>query len=169
MRFGKLTLTFLTVSYCFVTESRAQLVSHWTFDGDLLDAEAIRDLQGAYIFADHRGRIWSLRHDNGQLTTLTEIQEELAPGGGLGIDRPTSFGEDLRGELYICDRIDSEVFKIVLACPWDLDRSGDVGVTDLLALLAAWGDPAAGPPDFTGDGIVGVTDLLELLANWGGC
>ena len=43
MRFGKLTLTFLTVSYCFVTESRAQLVSHWTFDGDLLDAEGPND------------------------------------------------------------------------------------------------------------------------------
>ncbi len=24
-------------------------------------------------------------------------------------------------------------------CPWDIDGSGDVGITDLLALLANWG------------------------------
>ncbi len=54
-------------------------------------------------------------------------------------------------------------------CPWDLDGSGDVGITDLLELLAAWGTDPGGPPDFDGDGTVGITDLLELLANWGPC
>jgi hypothetical protein len=54
----------------------------------------------------------------------------------------------------------------------DLDGSGDVGVTDFLALLAAWGPcPAPCPPscpaDFDGDCEVGVTDFLILLANWG--
>ncbi len=42
-------------------------------------------------------------------------------------------------------------------CPWDLDGDQLVGITDLLSLLAAWGDPW------------GITDLLELLASWGGC
>ncbi len=54
-------------------------------------------------------------------------------------------------------------------CPWDLDGSGDVGVIDLLSLLAAWGTDPAGPPDFDGDGSVGVIDLLTLLAAWGDC
>jgi len=54
-------------------------------------------------------------------------------------------------------------------CPWDLDSGGDVGVTDFLALLAAWGTDPGGPPDFDGDGDVGVIDFLELLANWGPC
>ncbi|MHC4614638.1 MAG: hypothetical protein ACYTAU_13830, partial [Planctomycetota bacterium] len=54
-------------------------------------------------------------------------------------------------------------------CPWDLDGSGDVGVTDFLALLAAWGSDPGGPPDFDGDGDVGVTDFLLLLAYWGPC
>ncbi|MHC4081345.1 MAG: choice-of-anchor Q domain-containing protein, partial [Planctomycetota bacterium] len=54
----------------------------------------------------------------------------------------------------------------------DLDGSGDVGVTDFLALLAAWGPcPAPCPPscpaDFDGDCEVGVTDFLILLAKWG--
>ncbi len=34
---------------------------------------------------------------------------------------------------------------------------GDVGITDLLVLLANWGNP------------YGITDLLDLLAAWGPC
>ncbi len=54
-------------------------------------------------------------------------------------------------------------------CPADLDGSGDVGILDLLALLAAWGTDPGGPPDFDGDGTVGILDLLALLAEWGPC
>ena len=54
-------------------------------------------------------------------------------------------------------------------CPWDLDGSGDVGITDFLVLLAQWGTDPGGPPDFDGDGNVSITDFLELLANWGPC
>jgi hypothetical protein len=54
-------------------------------------------------------------------------------------------------------------------CPWDLDGDGDVGVTDFLALLAAWGPNPGDPADFDGDDIVGITDFLALLAAWGPC
>jgi hypothetical protein len=58
-------------------------------------------------------------------------------------------------------------------CPADLTGDGNVGVPDLLALLACWGPvtPGAGceAADLTGNGSVGVPDLLELLANWGPC
>ncbi len=54
-------------------------------------------------------------------------------------------------------------------CPEDLDGSGDVGVTDLLTLLGAWGTDPGGPPDFDGSGAVDVIDLLALLGAWGGC
>ena len=54
-------------------------------------------------------------------------------------------------------------------CPWDLDSSGDVGVSDFLLLLAQWGADPGGPPDFDGDGNVGVADFLDLLAYWGPC
>ncbi len=56
--------------------------------------------------------------------------------------------------------------------PGDLDGDGAVGITDLLALLGAWGPcpapcpPAACPADLDDDCIVGITDLLVLLANW---
>jgi hypothetical protein len=54
-------------------------------------------------------------------------------------------------------------------CPWDLDGSGDVGVTDFLQLLAAWGPNPGHPADFDGSGDVGINDFLEMLANWGAC
>ena len=54
-------------------------------------------------------------------------------------------------------------------CSADLDGDNIVGITDLIALLAAWGTDPGGPPDFDGDGNVGITDLIELLANWGPC
>jgi hypothetical protein len=55
----------------------------------------------------------------------------------------------------------------VSTCPWDLDDTGDVGVTDFLILLGTWGE-VGGPADFDGGG-VGVTDFLILLGNWGPC
>jgi hypothetical protein len=44
-----------------------------------------------------------------------------------------------------------------VACPFDLDGDDTVGIGDLLALLAAWGDPWT------------IGDLLDLLAAWGPC
>ncbi len=60
-------------------------------------------------------------------------------------------------------------FQLPSPCPADLDGDGEVGITDLLALLAAWGTDPGGAPDFDGDGSVGITDLLTLLAAWGVC
>jgi len=54
-------------------------------------------------------------------------------------------------------------------CPWDTDGDDVVGITDFLALLAAWGSDPGGPPDFDGDGNVGINDMLELLGRWGPC
>jgi hypothetical protein len=54
-------------------------------------------------------------------------------------------------------------------CPADLDDDGEVGVLDLLDILAAWGSDPGGPPDFDGSGDVGLLDLVFLLASWGPC
>ena len=52
-----------------------------------------------------------------------------------------------------------------------LDGDAAVGITDLLALLGAWGPcpspPESCPADFEHDGEVGVVDFLMLLADWG--
>jgi hypothetical protein len=64
-----------------------------------------------------------------------------------------------------------ETFDVTPNCPADLDGSGDVGFTDLTALLGAWGPCGAGPcpADLDGDGQVGFTDLTTLLGAWGPC
>ncbi|MCH8165904.1 MAG: hypothetical protein IH889_09880, partial [Planctomycetes bacterium] len=55
------------------------------------------------------------------------------------------------------------------SCVWDLNGSGDVGILDMLALVAAWGANPGHPADFDGDDNVGILDLLILLAHWGSC
>ncbi|MBT8485452.1 MAG: hypothetical protein HKO59_15890 [Phycisphaerales bacterium] len=57
----------------------------------------------------------------------------------------------------------------VTPCPADLDGSGDIGFTDLLQVLAAWGPCAGCPQDLDGSGDVGFTDLLTVLSAWGPC
>ena len=64
---------------------------------------------------------------------------------------------------------DSGTLVDAAPCPWDLDDSGSVGASDLLALLASWGPCKGCPADFDDSGNVGASDLLALLANWGPC
>ena len=73
----------------------------------------IPGLQGAYLYGDFgSSRLFLLRHDGNAVTLgRTEITADLAPGGGLSINNPSSFGEDGRGELYIVD-YGGEVFRI---------------------------------------------------------
>ncbi len=131
--------------------------------GYVYRGSAIPGLAGAYVFADHSVQIWRLRHDGSEVTELVEIQDELPPTFWVA-----SFGEDASGELYICEVGFTEgIYRIVSACPWDLNDDGTVGVGDLLALFANWGTP--GPGDFNNDGVVGVGDMLIMFANWGAC
>lgn len=52
--------------------------------------------------------------------------------------------------------------------PGDLNGDGVVNVSDMLLLLAAWGQCDGDcPADLNGDGVVDVSDLLILLSNWG--
>jgi len=78
---------------------------------------AIPDWNGVYFFADYcTAEIWSGQFQGGSLVNVTPRTAELAPGGGLTINSITSFGEDARGELYICDQ-GGEIFKIVPRAP----------------------------------------------------
>ncbi|MCH7604035.1 MAG: hypothetical protein IIB54_14845, partial [Planctomycetes bacterium] len=55
-------------------------------------------------------------------------------------------------------------------CLADITGDGNVNVSDLLDLLAAWGScPPPCPPDSNFNGTVNVTDLLALLGAWGAC
>lgn len=140
---------------------------------------AIPNLAGAYIFADGRVNlghpIWKLRHDNGKISDLQEIQDQLDPVGGLSIGVISSFGEDAFGELYICDIAGHELFKIVAAVQSKPDCN-DNGVSDACDIFGGTSADANGngipdececPWDLDGEGTVNTSDLLELFAQWG--
>ncbi len=87
--------------------------------GYVYRGEAIPDLRGSYFFAEYcSDQIWTMRVVDGVITEgPIDRTAELAPGGGLTIQDITSFGENAKGELYICDRGAAaglgEVYKIV--------------------------------------------------------
>ena len=55
------------------------------------------------------------------------------------------------------------------ACPHDLDENGDIGLGDLVRVLADWGTCLSCSADFNGSADVGVDDLLFVLSRWGPC
>lgn len=74
-------------------------------------------------------------------------------------------------QFYLRALSDQEIESLaVIPCSADLDENNSVGVSDLLILLAFWGN--CGPVclgDVDHDGQVGIADLLALLGDWGPC
>ncbi|MHC4993393.1 MAG: hypothetical protein ACYTGC_20710, partial [Planctomycetota bacterium] len=92
-----------------------------------------------------------------------------APAGTQRVEALLLF---LQGELDAgAVFVDNVTLELTAAspCVGDIDGDGQVGVTDFLALLAAWGPNPGHPADLDGNGDVGVTDFLALLAAWGPC
>lgn len=56
-----------------------------------------------------------------------------------------------------------------LTCDADVTSDGIVGLSDLLAIIDAWGLCYQCPEDINGDNYVTVVDLLEVVGNWGLC
>ena len=54
-------------------------------------------------------------------------------------------------------------------CLADLDQDGEVAVSDLLTVIAQWGNDDSGLGDINHDGTVGVHDVLYALNSWGVC
>jgi glucose/arabinose dehydrogenase len=77
---------------------------------------ALPDLRGTYFYADYCSAFIRTFQgvSGGDATNTVDRTSDLAPGMGLSIDTPTTFGEDARGELFIAD-YGGEIFKIVPA------------------------------------------------------
>jgi glucose/arabinose dehydrogenase len=128
----------------------------------------IPHLRGTYFFADYcSSDIWSFRYDGGIKTDFTDRTSELDPADS-SINSIVSFGEDARGEVYICD-LGGEVFRLTPRCRVDLNGDGMVNTQDVLLFLNLWNaDDAA--TDFTGEGDINTLDVLEFLNQWNtGC
>jgi thiol-disulfide isomerase/thioredoxin len=57
----------------------------------------------------------------------------------------------------------------VTGCAGDANGDGDVGLTDLLSVLSAWGPCEGCEADFDGDDLVSFSDLLLVIGLWGPC
>ena len=137
-------------------------------DPQFADADGVDDLPGT---EDDNRRLLtgSLAIDAGGNAEIPNDVTDL--DGDANTAEPLPFDAD--GNARIVDALvdigGSESGTAALPCPWDLDGSGDVGITDFLDLLAQWGSDPGGPPDFDGSGDVGITDFLDLLSHWGPC
>ncbi|MBK7405067.1 MAG: PQQ-dependent sugar dehydrogenase [Phycisphaerales bacterium] len=126
---------------------------------------AIPHLRGTYFFADYcSASVWSFRYDGATKSEFQSRTAELKPLDGTTINNIVSFGEDARGELYICDN-GGELFRVVPRCRVDVNGDGMSNTQDVLGFLNLWAaeDPAA---DFTGDGLVDTRDVLRFLNDW---
>jgi cysteine-rich repeat protein len=76
---------------------------------------ALPDLRGNYFYGDYcTDFVRSFTYQNNVVADEQDWTARLTPAGGLTIDRIAGFGEDARGEIYVCD-LGGEVFKIVPA------------------------------------------------------
>ncbi len=95
------------------------------------------------------------------------LQEHVVLSAGA-----TSFRLEFLGRLDCGVWIDTffdGISVVAIVCPADFDGSGQVDITDLLQLLAAWGPCASCAEDLNDDGVVNTVDLLAILAAWGPC
>jgi uncharacterized repeat protein (TIGR03806 family) len=80
--------------------------------GHVYRGSAIPALVGTYIYADYQsGRFFSFTAGSGTATDQQEITSQLDPSNRIG--NPSSFGEDANGEIYICDRSNGRLHRIV--------------------------------------------------------
>lgn len=110
--------------------------------GFVYRGDAMPDWNGRYFYADNSSnRVWTLEEDGSGGLVVNSIIEHTAAGGdlnGLGIDGVAGWIEGPDGELYLCERDDGTIGKIVPAGPF-------VGIGSALA-------GANGEPVHFGDG-----------------
>ena len=107
------------------------------------------------------GFIWQ----NGVLTDLNALAETMP---GLVITSAAAINSS--GLIFAngsgTDGLVAILLTAVQSPLGDLDADCQVGILDLLILLADWGE-ADSPADLNDDGIVNIFDLIVLLSNWG--
>ena len=143
---------------------------------------AIPDLQGTYFYADFcTGEIFSFVYDGVSISDSTDRTAELDPSGADAITLISSFGTDARGEIYICDFADNQIFKIVPAVvpsqcdaseccdtPGDADNGGDVNIGDAIFIVKFIFQSGADPPcadqaDANGDNSLDIGDATYIV------
>jgi hypothetical protein len=138
------------------------------------------DYFGQYLFADYCA--------GNQLRTLTDTgsawvraTHTLAPPEGLILSRPTSFGEDAIGNVYVMDDLNGatpnsgEVYLLQLrpaTCVsgnYDVNGDGQVNVLDIQLAAGDWQRPDFVPDyDVNCSGGVDIIDVQRVANAWSG-
>ena len=84
--------------------------------GYVYRGKKIPSLYGWYVFGEYsQGRVYALKYENGKVTASGMIVDPKDPtrkGGLKNPSQPSSFGEDIDGELYMLDN-NGPVYRIV--------------------------------------------------------
>ncbi len=73
------------------------------------------------------------------------------------------------GGTYLGDNTTCDDSPCATPCPEDVTGDGNVNVSDVLAVIGAWGPCSSCDEDIDGSGSVDVTDLLAVIGAWGPC
>jgi hypothetical protein len=126
----------------------------------------------------------SLVDQSGAATVIADDPIATTPGGWVtdrlfaippGVQRDRTYALAFQvvptGPASAVVGIDNIDLVVMLFSPGDINQDGCVDVSDLLAVITAWGacatPPAPCPADLNGSGAVDVTDLLIVITNWG--
>jgi len=137
------------------------------------------------------GKVW-MQYDSDFLTAQRGLCWYDPSDGSVGVFPAPPGGEPQWGGLPHAGIKDCEVrllsngYELWMSCAsrgiavlevtvptvvGDINGDGHVNVTDLLAVIGAWGrcpaSPAACPSDLDGNNIVNVSDLLMVIRHWG--
>ena len=127
----------------------------------------------AYVRASADGAQWVTLWENG--STITDsgwsVQEFTLPASIIGPSTRIRFtmGTTDWGWQYSGWNIDDVSIWAAGAggTDGDVNCDGEIDVSDILAIIAAWGDcPVPCNEDLAPDGTVDVTDLLHVIASW---
>lgn len=159
---------------------------------DLAGADGIVRYDRWFFSATGETDVMTVWVSNDDGSSWTEVVDEATSGTG-GTWEPRSFRvgtwitptDEVRVRFRTADQPNNSITEAgldtvsitrltcVVSCPGDVasPADGQVNVTDLLAMLSAWGssDPQFDIAPEGGDGIVGIQDLLLLLSAWGAC
>ena len=131
---------------------------------------ALLDWQGLPVTAPIQSVVVEHATGSAGLSTIGTVMDvgggsftvPLTAGAGPGVDLFVVTVDDSTRTVVLAPEPRFEYFEL-----GDLDGDGTVGITDFLALLAAWGPcPTQCVADLDGDGTVGILDFLTLLASW---
>ena len=102
---------------------------------------------------------------------IEHVLSDVVPAGSESIQVRFVCG-DLGSGSIIEASVDgvsiSESYCDEVSCVGDVSGDGTVDVTDILAVIGAWGN-TSGPEDVNQDGIVDVSDVLVVVGAWGAC